>query len=144
MAASSCSGTTASKFSQFLLVDQLYAKEVHLCICDNIQSSMHQIFTDMYLTVSIELSYMESPTELFIRKFLFQWSPHFSAFDSQQKSPQTGTCYFISTTRDTWTQSLITSFLNFKLLSTSQVTITGKIYWSLQARFLIACSNFKS
>ena len=30
--------------------------------CDKIQSNMHQIFTQMYLTVSIGPSHMESPT----------------------------------------------------------------------------------
>ena len=32
--------------------------------CDQIQSSMHQIFTQIHLTVSIGPSYMKSPSEL--------------------------------------------------------------------------------
>ena len=35
---------------------------VFLHYCDEIQSSMHQIFAQMYSTVSIGLSYMKSPT----------------------------------------------------------------------------------
>ena len=58
--------------------------------CEKIQSSMHQIFTQIYLTVSIEPSHMESPTELFIKKFFFRWSPHpfFRILTFQQKSPK--------------------------------------------------------
>ena len=52
------------------------------------QSNMHQIFTHMYLTVSIGPSHIESRTELFIKKFFVRWSPHFSAFESPNKKPQ--------------------------------------------------------
>ena len=44
---------------------------VFLQFCDKIQLSMHQIFTQIYLTVSIGQSHMESPTELFTKKFFF-------------------------------------------------------------------------
>ena len=44
--------------------------------CDKIHSSMHQIFPQMYLTVSIGQSNMERPTELFIKKFFFRWDGH--------------------------------------------------------------------
>ena len=43
----------------------------------------------MYLTTSIgsSSSDMESPAELFVKKFCFRWSPHFSAFDFPNKNP---------------------------------------------------------
>ena len=43
--------------------------------------------------------FTELATELFIKKFLFQWSPHFSAFESasQQKSPPPKQVHIIST-----------------------------------------------
>ena len=64
---------------------------VFLQFCDKIQSSMHQIFAQMYLTVSIGMLHIERPTESFIKKFFFPCrvhSPRFSAFEptSQQKS----------------------------------------------------------
>ena len=37
---------------------------------------MHQIFTQMYLTVSIRQSHMERPTESFIKKFFFRCDGH--------------------------------------------------------------------
>ena len=40
---------------------------------DKIQSSMHQVFPQIYLTVSIGQS-LERPTELFIKKFFFRWN----------------------------------------------------------------------
>ena len=54
---------------------------------DKNQSRMHQIFTQMYLTVSIGPSYMESPTELFLKKLFFRWSLHFFAFETPNKNP---------------------------------------------------------
>ena len=80
MAANKWPGATASKILQ--------AKEsVFLQFCDKIQWSMHQIFTQMYLTVFIGPSHMESPTKLFIKKFFFWWSPHFSAFEPPNRNP---------------------------------------------------------
>ena len=55
---------------------------------------MHPIFTQMYLTVSIGPSHMESPTELFIKKFFFPGSFHFSYLNLPTKIPKTGTCNF--------------------------------------------------
>ena len=49
---------------------------VFLQFCDKIQSSIHQIFTQMYLTVSTGQSHMERPTESFIKKFFFQCDGH--------------------------------------------------------------------
>ena len=82
----------------------------------------------MYLTVSIGPSHMESSTEL-IKKFFFQWSPQFSAFEPPNKSPpnrymsyQRPTTLPLSpetTLGDTSTQSLITNFPSF---SPSQYT----------------------
>ena len=40
----------------------------------------------MYVIVSIELSHMENLTELFIKKFFFQWSLHASAFEPPMKT----------------------------------------------------------
>ena len=48
---------------------------------------MHQTFTEMYLIVSIGQSHMESPTESFIKKFFFRWSPHSFAFELPDKNP---------------------------------------------------------
>ena len=63
---------------------------VFLQFCNKIQSSMHQIFTQMYLTASIGQSHMERPTELFMKKFFFQCDglpicPHLNL--PSQKSP---------------------------------------------------------
>ena len=49
--------TTASKFLHSWLVDQLYAKEVDFC---SFVLKSNQIFTKMYLAVSIGPSHMES------------------------------------------------------------------------------------
>ena len=49
---------------------------VFLQFCDKIQSSIHQIFTQMYLTVSTGQSHMERPTESFIKKFFFRCDGH--------------------------------------------------------------------
>ena len=50
---------------------------VYLQFCDKIEWSMHQIFTQMYLTVSIRQSPMERPTESFnIKKFFFRYDAH--------------------------------------------------------------------
>ena len=46
---------------------------VFLQFCDKIQPSMRQIFTKMYLTVSIGTSHMKSPMELFM--FLISGQP---------------------------------------------------------------------
>ena len=70
------------KFLHFsLLVVQL--PECTVCkgsvfqqFCDKIQSTMYQIFFQMYLTVSIGQSHMERPTELFIKKFFFRCDGH--------------------------------------------------------------------
>ena len=117
---------------------------VFLQFCDKIQSSIHQIFTQMYLSFY--------RTESFIKKFFFRW--HLSAFETstQQKSSQTGTCQFTihplsskTIPEDTWTQSLITNFLSIKPpqyesnITTAQARFTDHH----KARFLIACSNFK-
>ena len=48
-------------------------ESVLLQFCDKIQSSMHQIFTQMYLTVFIGQSLMDSPTKLFIKKFFLRF-----------------------------------------------------------------------
>ena len=90
---------------------------------DKNQSRMHQIFTQMYLTVSIGPSHMESPTELFIKKFFFQWSPHFSAFEPLNKNyPRQVDAILMAhhpllipqrKSKKHQTQSLITNFLSF-------------------------------
>ena len=72
---------------------------VFLQFCDKIQSSMHQIFTQMYLTFSIGQSHMERPTESIIKKFFFRFDGHpifLHLFEptSQQKSPKPGAYYF--------------------------------------------------
>ena len=99
-----------------------------LQFCKKIQSSMYKTFTQMYLTVSIGPSHMESSTEL-IKKFFFRWSPQFSAFEPPNKNPpnrymsyQRPTTLPLSpetTLGDTSTQSLITNFRSF---SPSQYT----------------------
>ena len=120
MAASSCSGTTASKFSQFLLVDQLYAKEVHLWQHSiKHASNIHRyVFNSFYRIVihgeSHGIIYKEIPLSV-VTPFFGIWLPtkippnrympfHFNGPPSLKTRP-----------RDTWTQSLITSFLNFNL-----------------------------
>ena len=101
--------------------------------------------SNIHSTVSIWPSHMESPTELFLEKFFFQWSPYFSAFEPPNKNPLKQ-IHVISTThhpfpspeitpRDIWIQSLITNLISFNTpLTTSQIT-TSKIYWSPQARY---------
>ena len=91
--------------------------------CHKIQWSMHQILTRMYLTVSVRPSHMESPTELFIKKFFFRCYPIFSHLNLPVEIPpnryisfQRPTTLPLSpktTPGDTWTQSLITNFLSF-------------------------------
>ena len=49
---------------------------VFLQFCNKIQSRMHQIFTQMYLTVSIGQSHMERPKESFIKTFFFRGDSH--------------------------------------------------------------------
>ena len=52
--------------------------------CDKIQSSMHQIFPEMYLANSFYQTVTHGEThrmELFMKKFFFRWDGHdFSAF----------------------------------------------------------------
>ena len=71
---------------------------VFLQFSDKIQSSIHQIFTQMYLTVSTGQSHMERPTESFIKKFFFRCDGHaiflHLNLPPKQKSLQTGTCQF--------------------------------------------------
>ena len=77
----------------------------------------------MYVIVSIELSHMENLTELFIKKFFFQWSLHASAFEppmrtfpDQVHAISTATSLLPSpetSPRDTETQSLMTNILSF-------------------------------
>ena len=63
---------------------------------------------------------MESPTELFIKE-IFRWLLHLSAFEPPNENPSKqvyviSTASFPETTPgDTWTQSLITNFLNVNL-----------------------------
>ena len=93
-----------------------------LQFCEKIQSNMHQIFSQMCLTVSIGPSHMDSSTELFIKK-LFRWSPQFSSFDSPNKNLSNRYMSFKrpailpespeTTLRNTWTQALITNVLSF-------------------------------
>ena len=64
----------------------VYKGKVFLLICDKIQSSIHQIFTQMYLIVSIAQSHRDRPTELIKKKFFFRWPPHFSAFELPNKN----------------------------------------------------------
>ena len=123
MAASNSLGTTASDFLYSPLVDQLYAKGVKLFLqfCEKIQSSMHQIFIQIYLTVSIGPSHKESPTELFIKKFFFRWSTHFPTFELPNKNPPKSYMSFQrltppssleTTLGNAKTQPLITNFLS--------------------------------
>ena len=98
---------------------------VFLQFCDKIQSSMHQIFTQMHLTIAIGQSHMERPTKSFIKKFFFCFPcngqpifPHLN-LPPNKKSPQTGTCHFTilplsskTIPEDTWSHSLMTNFLS--------------------------------
>ena len=95
----------------------------------------------MYLTVSIRPSHKESPTELFIKKFFFRLSPHFSAFEPPNKNPPKrvhliSTAPSLETTPgDTRNQLLITNFLSFNpFLIASQITAS---------KISHCCSNFK-
>ena len=76
MAASNWSDTTTTYVFALLVVQLLHAKEMYFCSFVTIQSSMHQIFTQMYLTVSIGQSHMERPTESFIKKFFYRGDSH--------------------------------------------------------------------
>ena len=50
---------------------------VFLQFCDKIQSSMHQIFTQMYLAVSIiGQSQGRDPHKIFIKKLFFRYNGH--------------------------------------------------------------------
>ena len=55
---------------------------------------MHQILTQMYLTVCIGPLYMEIPTELFLKNSSFDVQPIFPHLNLPTKIPQTGTCHF--------------------------------------------------
>ena len=108
----------------------------------------------MYLTVSIGPSQMESPTKLFIKKFFFRWSPHFSAFEPPNKNPPNRYMSFQWPTTfppsletspgDTRTQSLINNFISF---NPPQYQLNHHkqdlLITAAQASFFIACSNFK-
>ena len=77
LAASNWSGKTVSlSFFTSSYSTTVCKGSVFLKFYDNIQSSMHQIFTQMYLTVSIGQSRIERPTELFIKKFYFRCDGH--------------------------------------------------------------------
>ena len=51
----------------------VFKGSVFLQFWNKIQSSMHQIFTQMHLSVSVGQSHIESHTELFTKKFLFRF-----------------------------------------------------------------------
>ena len=99
---------------------------VLLQFCEKIQSSMHYIFTQIYLIVSIGQSHMESPTEFFMKKLFFQFwcdsHPHFTAFEPTylptKITPNRSVIFchpllsFKTSPGDPWTQSLKTNFLN--------------------------------
>ena len=88
MSAWNLSGTTASKIWIALPArPAVFKGNEFLQLCEKIQSSLYQIFTQMYLTVSIGPSYMESCTE-FKKKYLFRWSPQFYAFEMLNKKPR--------------------------------------------------------
>ena len=127
--ASNLSGTTASKILYSSLVDQLQRKWISAVLClweSPIKHVSNTHPAQMYLTVSIGPSHMESSTE-FIKKFFFRWSPQFSASEPPNKnlpnrdmSFQWLTTLLLSqktTLGNTWTQSLITNFLRFTLFS---------------------------
>ena len=112
------------------------------------------MFIQMYLTVSIGPSQMESPTELFIKKFFFRWSPHFSVLEPPNKNPPNRYMSFQWPTtfppsletspEDTRTQSLITNFISFNPPEyQSNHHKQDLLITAAQARFFIACSNFK-
>ena len=60
---------------------------------------MHQIFTQMYLAISIGPSHIESLTELFIKNSSFDGHPIFLPLNlpttPPPPAPQTGTCHFL-------------------------------------------------
>ena len=147
--------TKASKILYSSLVDQLSARKWISAVCEKIQSIMYKILSQIYLTVSMGPSLMQSSVE-FLKKFSFRWSPQFSAFDPPNNNPQNRYMSFQRSITlplssetalgNTWTQSLITNSLSFNplqyIVATIEIT-TSKIWWSPQARFLIACSDFK-
>ena len=87
--------TKASKILYSSLVDQLSARKWISAVCEKIQSSMYKILSQIYVTVSMGPSLMQSSIE-FLKKFSFRWSPQFfRIWSSQQKSPKQ--VYVIST-----------------------------------------------
>ena len=90
------------------------------------------------------LNKIRALTDLFLNNFLFWCSPHFFVFERPNKNhPKKAhamslvpppSLHPLKQVQETWTQSLVTNFLRIT---------TRKIYWSPQARFLIAGSNFK-
>ena len=144
-AANNLSGTTVSKIFYLLLVDQLYANEVNFCssVRKSNQACIKYSPTQMYLTFSIRLPHIDSPTELFIKKFFFRWSTHFSA--SQRKSPKAKEVHVISTAhhppRIPWNNSKkhINPVVNNSSVATVFKITISKIYWSPQVRFLTVC-----
>ena len=90
------------------------------------------------------LNKIRALTDLFLNNFLFWCSPHFFVFERPNKNrPKKAhamslvpppSLHPLKQVQETWTQSLVTNFLRIT---------TRKIYWSPQARSLIAGSNFK-
>ena len=120
LTAGNSSGTTASKILYFSLVDQLMQRKWISAVLWENPIKYVWIIHQMYLTVYIRPSHMESSTQ-FITKFFFRWSTQFSAFEPPNKNPQNSCMSFQwattllpspeTTVGNRWAQSLITNFL---------------------------------
>ena len=134
LTAGNSSGTTASKILYFSLVDQLIQRKWISAVLWENPIKYVWIIHQMYLTVYIRPSHMESSTQ-FITKFFFRWSTQFSAFEPPNKNPQNSCMSFQwattllpspeTTVGNRWAQSLITNFLSFNppsSIATIQIT----------------------